>query len=229
MPGKRSRAPRVADVTTDRESAVPSRNNRSSLRTSPYWVHRRHAGIVSRGLAFILDLLLIISTSTLIFYLTSSTLALIGISFNSCTAWQPIRVSGTLIDNLCWMIRGSTVLLSLAVAPTFFLLGWLLGGQTVGMMIAGVRVVRTDGSPLKPRTAVLRLVALVGSLLLLGVGLLWAVIDSERQGWHDKLARTYVIYWRREVAHREMFGYSPPRRMRKRAPTVPKPADPPTE
>ena len=150
-------------------------------------------------------------------------------SFDACRAWQPDSTTGIVLQRLCWLIRGSTVLVSVLVAPTYFLLGWLVRGQTIGMMIAGVRVVRTDGSPLKPRTAVLRLAGLVGSLLLLGVGLLWAVIDSERQGWHDKLARTYVLYWRREVAHREKYGYTPPRRPGRRAPTeptTPKPPDP---
>ena len=30
--------------------------------------------------------------------------------------------------------------------------------------------------------------------LTLGVGFLWVIIDDRREGWHDKLARTCVVY-----------------------------------
>jgi hypothetical protein len=29
--------------------------------------------------------------------------------------------------------------------------------------------------------------------IVLSLGFLWATFDSRRQGWHDKIARTYVI------------------------------------
>jgi uncharacterized RDD family membrane protein YckC len=28
----------------------------------------------------------------------------------------------------------------------------------------------------------------------MGIGLLWIMVDDQRQGWHDKLAKTFVIY-----------------------------------
>ena len=48
------------------------------------------------------------------------------------------------------------------------------------------------------RTALLRAAArLFGYLvcvLSLGLGFLWVLVDSRRQGWHDKLANTVVVY-----------------------------------
>ena len=32
------------------------------------------------------------------------------------------------------------------------------------------------------------------STLPLGIGFLWIAIDPQRQGWHDKLAGTSVVY-----------------------------------
>jgi uncharacterized RDD family membrane protein YckC len=31
------------------------------------------------------------------------------------------------------------------------------------------------------------------------MGLLWIIWDKQKQGWHDKIAGTYVIYTRVEV------------------------------
>jgi uncharacterized RDD family membrane protein YckC len=55
-----------------------------------------------------------------------------------------------------------------------------------------LRLVSADGSPLTLRQAILRFVfALPGTLL--GIGILWALFDRERQFLHDRLARTKII------------------------------------
>lgn len=175
------------------------------------WLHRLQAGVASRGLAFVVDLLLIAVIIALFVFLTRLTLRLMGISVENCPALVRIEDFSDIIDNLCRMIRGTLTVVSLSIAPAYLLTFWLLGGQTIGMMVAGVRVVRTNGRALRPRHAFLRLVGLAGSLLALGIGLLWAIIDRNRQGWHDRLSGTTVIYWRRDVAHMETYGVYPSR------------------
>jgi uncharacterized RDD family membrane protein YckC len=54
-------------------------------------------------------------------------------------------------------------------------------------------VVRTDGSPVTWGRAVLRYLGFIVSAIPLSLGFLWIAIDGRRQGWHDKLAGTYVI------------------------------------
>lgn len=225
VPGKRRRPAAKVEVTTDRESAVPQRAGRASMRTNPFYVHRRPAGIVSRGLAFIIDLLIVVLTVALIYYLTVATLSMLRISITSCRTWVPIDSTADVIMNLCRAMRGTLTFVCLMVAPIYFLLGWLIHGQTIGAMIAGVRVVRTDGTPLKPRTALLRLAGLAGSLIVFGIGLLWAVVDKDRQGWHDKLARTYVIYWRREVAYKENHPHASRRLFQRREGSTSRPPE----
>lgn len=68
-------------------------------------------------------------------------------------------------------------------------------GQTPGKMLLRIRVVKVDGSPLKTPDALLRFAGYVINSLpvLFGMGWAWAFIDSRRQGWHDKLARTLVV------------------------------------
>jgi len=66
-------------------------------------------------------------------------------------------------------------------------------GQTPGKMLLGIRVVKTDGSPLNDTEAVLRYIGYLINSPVLMLGWIWAFIDKDKQGWHDKLAGTYVV------------------------------------
>ncbi|MBK8023057.1 MAG: RDD family protein [Chloroflexi bacterium] len=65
-------------------------------------------------------------------------------------------------------------------------------GQTPGKMLMRIRVIKVDGSPISDSEAVLRYIGyILNSVLLIGWFLM--LIDEKRQGWHDKLANTYVV------------------------------------
>ena len=66
-------------------------------------------------------------------------------------------------------------------------------GQTLGKMCCGLKVVDTNGDVISYRRAFLRWAGYVLSSLILYLGFLWVAIDRSRQGWHDKIASTYVI------------------------------------
>lgn len=66
-------------------------------------------------------------------------------------------------------------------------------GQTPGMRLVGLRVIRTDGSDLSVPRAFLRDIGLALSLLPLGLGILAIAWHPRKQGWHDRIAGTYVI------------------------------------
>jgi uncharacterized RDD family membrane protein YckC len=66
-------------------------------------------------------------------------------------------------------------------------------GQTIGNKLLNIRVVRTDGSDLTISQALIRYVGLFISILCLFIGVIWAAFDPNNQGWHDKIADTYVI------------------------------------
>lgn len=66
-------------------------------------------------------------------------------------------------------------------------------GQTLGNKALGIRVVRTDGSDLSITQALIRYVGLVISIICLFIGVIWAAFDPNKQGWHDKIAGTYVV------------------------------------
>jgi uncharacterized RDD family membrane protein YckC len=71
---------------------------------------------------------------------------------------------------------------------------WVLAGQTLGMRFQGLRVVRTDGSRLGWVRALIREIGYLISAVFLFLGFLWILVDNRRQGWHDKLAGTLVVY-----------------------------------
>ncbi|SRR5713101_2687370 len=66
-------------------------------------------------------------------------------------------------------------------------------GQTIGNKLLNIRVIKTDGSDLSITTALIRYVGLVISILVIFIGVIWAAFDPNKQGWHDKIAGTYVI------------------------------------
>ena len=70
---------------------------------------------------------------------------------------------------------------------------WIGGGRTVGMRVAGLRVVGSDGRPVSLGTAVVRWIGIVVSAAIVLIGLAWVAFDPRKQGWHDKLAGTFVL------------------------------------
>lgn len=68
------------------------------------------------------------------------------------------------------------------------------GGQTAGMRILGIYIVRVDGRPFSMKQALLRhLIGYPLSTAAFFLGFLWMLWDPRQQGWHDKLARTIVV------------------------------------
>lgn len=66
-------------------------------------------------------------------------------------------------------------------------------GQTLGKMVMGIRVIRRNGQPLSDTDALIRYFGYYLNSILFGIGWLWAFIDREKQGFHDKLADTVVV------------------------------------
>jgi len=87
--------------------------------------------------------------------------------------------------------NGLSILLGLA----YFCYFWSAqgGGQTLGMRVLNLKVVRTDGSALTLTQALIRYLGLFVSFICLAIGVIWVAFDADKQGWHDKIAGTYVI------------------------------------
>jgi uncharacterized RDD family membrane protein YckC len=66
-------------------------------------------------------------------------------------------------------------------------------GQTPGKSLMKIKVIKMDGSPISDTDAILRYVGYYISGFFLLLGYLWAIWDENKQGWHDKIANTYVV------------------------------------
>ncbi|RPI31105.1 MAG: RDD family protein [Chloroflexota bacterium] len=80
------------------------------------------------------------------------------------------------------------------VILVYFIYFWSLLGYTPGKYLLGLKVVRRDGSKLSLGRAFIRLIGYWVSAIPLFFGFIWIIFDHRRQGWHDKLADTQVIY-----------------------------------
>jgi uncharacterized RDD family membrane protein YckC len=76
---------------------------------------------------------------------------------------------------------------------------WAWKGTTLGGIICGLRVVRTQGTELRFVDALVRGLGSVFSIVALGIGCFWMLQDAERQMWHDKIAGTLVVKVPREL------------------------------
>ncbi|MEO5894675.1 MAG: RDD family protein [Vicinamibacterales bacterium] len=106
---------------------------------------------------------------------------------------------------ICGLIYSELPLLPIAPFAAFLLIlngGYLAaftaaGGQSVGKMLGGIRVVPDDAVGSTDRVplgqAVLRAAAYFLSALPFGVGFLPAVFSADKRAFHDRLAHTRVI------------------------------------
>jgi len=70
---------------------------------------------------------------------------------------------------------------------------WIWRGQTPGKMIVGIKVIRTDSSPITWQYACRRYLGYIASTLILCIGFIMIAFDKRKQGLHDKIADTYVV------------------------------------
>jgi uncharacterized RDD family membrane protein YckC len=68
-----------------------------------------------------------------------------------------------------------------------------LTGQTVGKLALGLKVVKCDGDTIGFGRATVRYFGSFISLLFLGLGFVWIAFDGRKQGWHDKMAGSFVV------------------------------------
>jgi len=142
----------------------------------------RYAGFVTRLVAFTVDRA-ILATITL-FTVAAVQLALGAFRVNEMLGF----------GRMSWQVAtsfGAVVYLIVTLAYDIGL--WMMVGQTPGKLLMGLRLVRTDGQRLHIGNAIRRELGYVVSAILF-LGYLWVLFDNRRQGFHDKLAGTIVVY-----------------------------------
>jgi uncharacterized RDD family membrane protein YckC len=155
----------------------------------PKTLQGQYAGFVSRFLAYIIDVIVVIITVAVVGITLDIILRFFNLQALLDRLMQADNVLGDILRTLA--VLGSVA----AIAVGYFVLGWTVtGGQSVGKVLIGLRIVPLNGSKMSLWRSSVRYVAFILSALVLFLGLLWVLISDSRQGWHDKIARTCVIY-----------------------------------
>lgn len=94
----------------------------------------------------------------------------------------PVELKRPLLQLTLWSVTG-----------LYFIVCWLRTGQTLATQAWKIKLVDADGQLLRPQQALYRYVLASLSLMLFGLGFLWALIDRERLFLHDRLLNTRLI------------------------------------
>jgi len=108
-----------------------------------------------------------------------------GVMLGILRAWtEELPLSGTAA-----LIYGAAFALLLLF---YKLLACVRAGQSPGARMMGLRLLHFGGRPADRRQRLLRLASGCLSLLPLGVGFLWALVDEERLTFHDHITQTFA-------------------------------------
>lgn len=98
------------------------------------------------------------------------------------------------VGGMGWISNSAGIVGLLTLAYIVWAIILFSHGTTPGKNMLGMDVVDEDGRPATFWRMLLR--EWVGKFIsgvVFGLGYLWILIDKDRQGWHDKLASTYVV------------------------------------
>ena len=83
--------------------------------------------------------------------------------------------------------------LTIIITFCYFVGFWSTRSQTPGKMAMGIKIIGIDGRPVSLGRAILRYIGYFISWAVFLLGFVWIGFDKKRQGWHDKIASTYIV------------------------------------
>lgn len=172
--GEQSRAHPLALTLELDSEIIPIAGDPASVPDRSLTTRAEDAGYLARLFAVLVDLLLLASVDAAVVYLT---MQICGLSLREIRQ-VPI---GPLVAFLLVQNGG-------------YLVVFTAGGQTLGKMAAGIRIVPADpGNALDLGRALVRTLVWVVLAIPAGLGFLTAVFSRDRRGLHDRCAGTRVV------------------------------------
>lgn len=113
--------------------------------------------------------------------------ALVAVFF-SIIAWQCEGLVSALTNPVCLAVFATATGLLGFIYDAAFL---LCRGETPGMRMANLRFVDFDGRPASDFQLEKRVFGGIVSVLPVGIGLLWAVVDEESLSWRDHISGSF--------------------------------------
>lgn len=163
--------------------------HQKQTKPSPDSLQGEYAGFVSRFLAFLIDIIVVIITLAVVGGVTSLLIQFFGLTDLIVQLENSTSLTGSIVRVLT-AVWGITT-----ISFLYFTLAWTVtSGKSIGKGLMGLRIVPLNGKRLTFLWAVWRYFGFWISVFALGLGILWILASDRRQGWHDKMARTCVIY-----------------------------------
>jgi uncharacterized RDD family membrane protein YckC len=150
----------------------------------------RPAGFISRFIAFIIDLIIIFLSITLIVFFVGLISDFFNLN-NIISNWLGNGKFQLYVQTGTKIFAGIFSYLFSLLYQAFF---WSLTGQTPGKFLLGLKVVRTNSKRLGFWRAFARALGYYLSAIILFLGFIWIIFDNRRQALHDKIVGTLVIY-----------------------------------
>jgi uncharacterized RDD family membrane protein YckC len=163
------------------ERVVPAKKIRTEEIIVDFDANRLKAPFLLRCGAILIDYILIVSAPV------------ISLIIYRMMGLEPLKILNNEITNAGWLIMILLALTNFVILPMF-------SGKTIGKILTGTRIVKTDGSAPSIGTLLLRhLIGYPLTILTLGIGFLFSVLNHQGRSLHDFLAGTVVIYGRRQA------------------------------
>src|SRR3989344_3072797 len=146
-----------------------------------------YAGFTKRSLATLIDGLILVVIAT-------------PINLPFAVFQAPLTVTQSVSspesNALAFSAIGAAKQIVMAIINLGYGIGFLsIQGATPGKMALGLKVVDTNLGKITVGKAVKReAIGKFVSGIVLGLGYLWVIWDGKKQGWHDKIAGTVVVY-----------------------------------
>jgi uncharacterized RDD family membrane protein YckC len=64
---------------------------------------------------------------------------------------------------------------------------------TFGKLVMGIKVVKENGCRMSIKESISRNLSKIISYFIFSLGFIWILFDRNKQGWHDKMNKTYVV------------------------------------
>jgi uncharacterized RDD family membrane protein YckC len=103
-------------------------------------------------------------------------------------------LTGIITGILTGVGRETGGIISFLVGMAFYWYFWSRQeGRTPGKQVMKLKVIKVDGTPISDSDAIIRYFGYFINTAIILLGWLWILVDKEHQGWHDKIAKTYVV------------------------------------
>jgi uncharacterized RDD family membrane protein YckC len=139
----------------------------------------KHAGFGKRALAYFIDIAPVVLIT--IWFIMPDLIGEIEIA---------LETGETIDDNLASTFSWTILMIWIGICIAGENSKWQ---ASPGKKIVGIKVIDLDGSKPNQNQVIFRNMAKILSTLVFNAGYFWAIFDIQKQTWHDKIAKTFVV------------------------------------